>query len=97
MEFLRGKQGMSLFFVAGVLEIKSFEYPLVAKRSRISPKPLPNIYINMECLEYVEEQSFFFWFSVMSSYVFFLNFSSLIFLLRAPREDHSLVFLMLVC
>jgi hypothetical protein len=40
------------------LELTSFEYPLVSRRSRSSPKPLPRIYIKKESLEHEEEESF---------------------------------------
>jgi hypothetical protein len=34
------------------LELTSFEYPLVSRISRSSPKPLPRIYIKKENLEH---------------------------------------------
>jgi hypothetical protein len=40
------------------LELTTFESPLVSRRSRISPKPLPRIYIRKANLEHEEEESF---------------------------------------
>jgi hypothetical protein len=40
------------------LELTTFESPLVSRRSRSSPKPLPRIYIRKANLEHEEEESF---------------------------------------
>jgi hypothetical protein len=40
------------------LELTTFKSPLVSRRSRSSPKPLPRIYIKKENLEHEEEESF---------------------------------------
>jgi hypothetical protein len=39
------------------LELTSFEYPLVSRRSRSSPQRLPRIYIKKENLEHEEEET----------------------------------------
>jgi hypothetical protein len=39
------------------LELASFKYSLVSRRSRGYPKPLPRIYIKKENLEKKEEES----------------------------------------
>jgi hypothetical protein len=49
---------MSWFLVARAFELTIFESPLVSRRSRSSPNPLPRIYKRKVSLEHEEEESF---------------------------------------
>jgi len=50
---------MGELYIHGIArELTSFDFILVFRRSRISPKPLPRICIRNEILEHEKEESF---------------------------------------